>query len=200
MFIYYVVIIALTLGSNLCICTETCMYSLYADGVTNFYNMTVRGAVLHNKIVDLGIQPCFILTIILMYMITGFKIMKIRRQIRTTTGQSKNDGSVRKRRMEIMLVIQGILISAPQTITAALYHIMIYITLPNAAKLVLNFISSFSSKLVFAASPFFYLALNTDMRVKLATLLAGERANVNAVSIAPISTVPARSQATPRKY
>lgn len=193
MFLHYSLITVSTLASNLCITTKRCEYILYPDGVTVFYNLSNPGAALHNKIVDLGIQPFFIVSIVLLYVVTGVKVIRIRRQLRLN--KSRSDVAIKKRRNEIMLVVQGFLISAPQLITALAYHIQIYVALSGTLKVVLNFIISFASKLVYASSPFLYLALNVYVRAKVAALLAsGASVGGPSAPAGPMSVSPATAK------
>lgn len=161
-----VIIFIAIVAANVCVLTDMCKYVYHPDKAIVFYDTNVPSAVLHNKIMDWGIQPTLIVVTIMLYIVTGVRIMKVRNKVQETQGSSSNS-NFRKSKLENRLFLQGLLVTLPHAAVVVLYHIIFYV--PNAPALLLKWLDFSSYALISLGldlNPTLHLVVNKDLRMK----------------------------------
>lgn len=161
-----VLVLMAVVAANVCVLTDVCKYVYHPDKAIVFYNTSVSSAVLHNKILDWGIQPALIIVTLLFYIVTGVRIMKVRNKVQETQGGPSNS-NVRKSKLENRLFLQGLLVTMPHAIVVVLYHIIFYLS--NAPALLLKCLDFLSYTLIsfgLILNPTLHLIVNKDLRMK----------------------------------
>lgn len=151
-----------------------------------FYDLSVDAAVLHNKIVDWGLQPALMAITVVLYVVTGVKIIQVRNKVQTQQGQQSTN--LRKSKLENRLFLQGLLVTLPHVAVIIFYHIIFYC--PNAPQPLLDFLDFCTYvcyTLGLVLNPTLHLFVNKDLRVKtvqcfcFGTLTAVEQINTQFV-------------------
>lgn len=150
-------------ATNICIFTSVCPYVFYPNTTVVFVDQSVPSAILHNRVVDLMLQPLLLCITLLLYFVTGFKVLKVRQKIQS----QQMLPSVRKTKFEHVLVLLGLIVTIPHSMVIVVYHISFYVPgLPPWLTAVLDFTFQIMIVLGSSLNPILHLLLNKDLRQK----------------------------------
>lgn len=155
--------------TNICIFTPVCPYIWYANTTTVFIDQSVPSAILHNKVVDLGLQPVLLCITLSLYIVTGLKVMRVRRKVHSQQNILPSNSTINnnKIKLEHALALQGLIVTIPHTFIIIVYHISFYgNNLPSWTQAGLNFIFQVMHVVGSSLNPILHLVLNKDLRRK----------------------------------
>lgn len=152
------------ISTNFCVMTDVCPFVLIPNTTIVFYDVSSSGAMLHNRVVDWGLQPCLVVTTAIFYVATAVKIVRVKKKVHSRRAIITTS---KKTRLEHSLFLQGLLVTIPHTIVIVVYHISFYSpSLPKGVQLLLDFIIQFLTMFGVSLNPTLHLVLNKDLRTK----------------------------------
>lgn len=134
------------------------------------YDFKNKGSVLHNLIVDLGIQVVVLVLIFILYIISGCSIIHtVRRYSRRKRQPTENAHpsfrrKCQRKKLQRILLLQAICLTLPVMISLTAYQLVMNVNLSHTSLSVATKVCEIMSRLSYFVNPFVYLALNHRLR------------------------------------